>query len=142
MNKSKKNSEPDVKLIKHHIKDLSFENPQSINDNNVKNNNKNNISSTINFIYEPFENDFFSIIFKYSCEGYSKTTTNKLFLLELDYFGFFKIVNNKTNNEADFTKKGAELMLPFVKSIVEELSAKGGSIPLTFESLDFDIVKV
>ena len=31
-----------VKLIKHFIKDLSFENPQDINDNNAHNNNINN----------------------------------------------------------------------------------------------------
>ena len=142
MDKENKNSELGVTLIKHYIKDLSFENPQSIEENNAENNNNNNISANINFIYEPFENDFFSIIFKYSCECSSKTNSKKLFLLELDYFGFFKIMNNKSNNQVELTKKGAQLILPFVKSIVEDLSTKGGSIPLFVETIDFDLIKV
>ncbi len=142
MNKLNKNSEPGVKLIKHYIKDLSFENPQSIEENNIENNNNNNISAKINFIYEPFENDFFSIIFKYSCECSSKTSSKKLFVLELDYFAFFKNINNKSNNQAELTKRGAQLILPFVKSIVEDLTSKGGSVPLIIENIDFDLIKV
>ena len=142
MDKKNKNSELSVTLIRHFIKDLSFENPQSIEENNAENNNNNNISANINFIYEPFENDFFSIIFKYSCECSSKTNSNILFLLELDYFGFFKILNNKSNNQVELTKKGAQLILPFVKSIVEDLSSKGGSIPIFLENIDFDLIEV
>ena len=51
-------------------------------------------------------------------------------------------MNNKSNNQAELTKKGAQLMLPFVKSIVEDLSSKGGSIPLFVENIDFDLIKV
>ena len=142
MNKLNNNSELDVKLIKHYIKDLSFENPQSIKDNNAENNNNNNISASINLIYNPFENNFYSIIFKYSCECSSKISKKNLFLLELEYFGFFKILNNKSNNQTLFTKIGAQLLFPFVKSIVEDLSAKGGSIPITLEDTDFDLIKV
>ena len=142
MNKSNKKSKPDVTLIKHYIKDLSFENPQSIEENNSNNNNENNISANINFLFEPFKNDFFSIIFKYSCECTSKKNAKKLFFLELDYFGFFKIVNNKSNNQVELIKSGAQLILPFVKLIVEDISKKGGSIPLTIENIDFDLIKV
>tara|TARA_B100001093_G_scaffold407159_1_gene395745 strand:- start:831 stop:1259 length:429 start_codon:yes stop_codon:yes gene_type:complete len=141
MDKLNKNSELGVTLIKHHIKDLSFENPQSILDNNAENNNNNNISESVNFIYKPFDKDFFSIIFKYSCECSSKTNAKKLFLLELDYFGFFKIMNNKSDNQAELTKRGAQLIFPFVKSIVEDLSVKGGSLPITLRNLDFDLIK-
>ena len=142
MNKLSNNSELGVTLIKHYIKDLSFENPQSINENNAENNNNNNISANINFLYKPFKNDFFSIIFKYSCECSSKKDARNLFLLELDYFGFFKTMNNKPHNQVELIKSGAQLIFPFVKSIVEDLSTKGGSIPLTIENIDFDLIKV
>ena len=142
MDKENKNSELGVTLIKHYIKDLSFENPQSIEENNAKNNNNNDILANINFVYESFENNFFSLNFKYSCEGTSKTSNKKLFLLELDYLGFFKIVNNKSNNQVELTKRGAQLILPFVKLIIEDLSAKGGSVPLILENIDFDLIKV
>ena len=140
MDKLNKKSELGVTLLKHYIKDLSFENPQSIIDNNAQNNN-NNISESINFIYKPFENDFFSIVFKYSCECSSKTNAKKLFLLELDYFGFFKILDNKLNNQDELTKKGVQLIFPFVKSIIEDLSAKGGSLPISLRNLDLDLIK-
>ena len=143
MTKLNNNSDIDVTLLKHYIKDLSFENPQSIKDNMSENNNNNNISESVNIIYKPFENDFFSIIFKYSCECSSKINKQKLFLLELDYFGFFKIVNNNKSVSQDvLTKSGARLISPFIKSIVEDLSAKGGSIPITLELTNFDLIKI
>ena len=143
MNKLNNNSDLDVTLLRHYIKDLSFENPQSINDNKAENNNNHNFSANINITLKPFENDFFGIIFKYTCECSSKINKQKLFLLELDYFGFFKIVNNsKSISHDELTKRGAQLIFPFVKSIVEDLSAKGGSIPITLEVTDFDLIKV
>ena len=143
MNKFNSNSDLDVTLLRHYIKDLSFENPQSINDNKAENNNNNNISASINITHKPFENDFFSVIFKYSCDCTSKINKQKLFLLELDYFGFFKIVNNNKSVSQDaLTKSGAQLISPFIKSIVEDLSAKGGSIPITLELTNFDLIKI
>ena len=142
MTKLNNNSDIDVTLLKHYIKDLSFENPQSIKENNSKNNNDSNISANINFIFEAFENDFFSLIFRYSCECSSKTSEKKLFLIELDYFGFFKILSSKSDNQVQLTKRGAQLILPFVKSIVEDISTKGGSLPITLENIDFDLIKV
>ena len=35
--------------------DLSFENPQSINENNAENNNNNNISENMSFVHESFK---------------------------------------------------------------------------------------
>ena len=43
MKKVNENAEFDIKIIKHYITDLSFENPQSLNENNADNNNNNNI---------------------------------------------------------------------------------------------------
>ena len=80
-----------VEVIKHYIKDLSFENPQSIQENNLENNKNCNVSQNMSFVHTPFKNNFFSIIVKYYCECSSKKTGNKLLVLELDYFGFFKI---------------------------------------------------
>ena len=142
MNKLSKTSEVGITLVKHYIKDLSFENPQPIKENTAENNNNNNISASINFLYEPYENNFFSIILKYSCECSSKNNVKNLFLLELEYFGFFKIVDKKLDKQVELTKRGAQLILPFVKSIVEDISARGGSIPLTFENIHFDLIKI
>ncbi len=141
MSKLNKNATPSIKLIKNYIKDLSFENPQSINENNYENNNNNDISANIGFIYEPFKNNFFSVIMKYSCEC-SSTNGKKLFVLELDYFGFFKILGDTHISQSELTKAGAKLILPFVKSIIEDITKNGGSITISIEDIDFDLIKV
>ena len=130
----------DIEVIKHYVKDLSFENPQSIQENNLENNKNCNISQNMSFIHTPFKNNFFSIIVKYSCDCSSKKTGNKLLILELDYFGFFKILNN-TSNKANLTKAGAKLILPYVKSLIENITDKGGSIKISLEDVDLDLIK-
>ena len=129
-----------IKVVKHYIKDLSFENPQSINENNLENNKNCNLSQKMSFVHTPFKNNFFSIIVKYSCDCSSKKTGNKLIVLELDYFGFFKILNN-SSDKASLTKEGAKLILPYVKSIIEDITNKGGSIKITLENVDLDLIK-
>ena len=62
-------------------------------------------------------------------------------ILELDYFGLFKISNNESYNQTDLTKAGAKLILPFVRSIIEDITNKGGSVKITLEDVDFDLVK-
>ena len=141
MNKVNENEKFNIKLIKHYIRDLSFENPQSLNDNNAENNKNNNISENINFIHQIFENNFFGIAMKYSCDCSSTKINKKLFVLELDYFGFFKIIDNKSYNQAELTKEGVKLIFPFVKSIVENISNKGGSASISLKDIDFELVK-
>ena len=141
MKKVNENAESDIKIIKHYIRDLSFENPQSLNENNADNNNNSNISENMSFIHEPFEKSFFGITMKYSCECLSTRIEKKLFVLELDYFGLFKLVSNKSYNQADLPKVGAKLIFPFVKPIVEDISKKGGSVSITLKDIDFELVK-
>ncbi len=127
-----------IEVIKHYIKDLSFENPQSIQENNSENKNC-NVSHNMNFVHTPFKNNFFSIIVKYYCECSSKKTGDKLLVLELDYFGFFKILDS-SSNKANLTKEGAKLILPYVKAIIEDITNKGGSIKITLEDVDLDLI--
>ena len=131
-----------IKLIKNFIKDLSFENPQDINENNDINNKNGKISVNINVIYKPYNNNnFFSLILKYTFDCSSKDNKKKLFNLELDYFGFFKIVKKINYDKDALTKSGIKLLFPFIKEIVEGITLKGGSVPITLNEIDFDIVR-
>ena len=134
------NEDFDIEVVKHYIKDLSFENPQSIQENNSENNKNCNISQNMSFVHTSFKNNFFSIIVKYSCDCSSKKTGNKLLVLELDYFGFFKILNN-SSDKASLTKEGAKLILPYVKSIIENVTDKGGSIKISLKDVNLDLIK-
>ena len=79
-----------IKLIKSYIQDLSFENPQNVNENNAINNNSNNIDVNMNVIFKPYENNLFSLNVKYNLDCSSKQNKTKLFIL-VDYFWFFEI---------------------------------------------------
>ena len=141
MNKVNENAKFNVKIIKHYIKDLSFENPQSINENNAENNNSHSISENMNFVHESFKNNFFGVSLKYSCECTSTKIAKKLFVLELDYFGLFELINKESYSQAELTKEGAKLIFPFVKTIIENISDKGGSVSISLKDIDFEVIK-
>ena len=41
----------------------------------------------------------------------------------------------------EFAKKGAKLILPYVKSIIENITNKGGSLKITLKDVDLDLIK-
>ena len=131
------NKSDSIKLIKNYIHDLSFENPQNINENNSVNNNNNDIDVNMNVIYKPYNKNFFSLNLKYTLDCSSKKNNIILFNLELDYFGFFEILGENNHNQKLLTEKGVKLLFPFVKEIIEDITRKGGSIPILLNDVDF-----
>ncbi len=132
------NKDDSIKIIKNFIKDLSFENPQNINENNATNNNNNDIDVNMNVVYKPYKNNFFSLNLKYTLDCSSKNN-KKLFNLELDYFGFFEILDTKNHNQKLLTEKGLNLLFPFVKEIIEDITRKGGSVPILLNEVNFNL---
>ena len=137
VNVNKKNS---IKLLKNYIQDFSFENPQDINENNSINNNNNDIKINMNVIFKPYEKNFFSLTLRYSLDCCSKQNNKKLFNLELDYFGFFEILV-QNHNQKLLTEEGIKLLFPFVKEIIEDITQKGGSVPISLREIDFELKK-
>ena len=131
-----------IKLIKNFIQDLSFENPQSINDNNPVNNNNSNIDINMNIIFKPYENNLFSLNIKYNLDCSLKQNKMKLCNLELDYFGFFEILDEKIRDQKLLTEAGTKLLFPFVKEVIEDLTRKGGNVPILLNEVDFDLRKI
>ena len=130
------NKSDSIKLIKNYIHDLSFENPQNINENNSVNNNNNDIDVNMNVIYKPYNKNFFSLNLKYTLDCSSKNKI-KLFNLELDYFGFFEILGENNHNQKLLTEKGVKLLFPFVKDLIYDITRKGGSVPILLNEVDF-----
>ena len=135
------NKKDSIKIIKNFIQDLSFENPQNINENNSVNNNNNDIDVNMNVVYKPYNNNFFSLNLKYTLDCSSKKNKKKLFNLELDYFGFFEILVTNNHNQKFLTEKGIELLFPFVKEIIEDITQKGGSVPIVLNEINFNLKK-
>ena len=135
------NTDQKLKLIKHFIKDLSFENPQNINENNSINNNNNDLIVNMNVLFEPYKDNFFSLVLKYDFDCSSKNSGKKLFNLELDYFGLFKILDNNLHDQKTLVENGLTFIFPFAKKIIEDISKKGGSIVLSLDKIDFNLIK-
>ena len=136
------NKNDSIKIIKNFIHDLSFENPQNINENNSANNNNNDIDVNMNVVFKPYNSNFFSLNLKYTLDCSSKKNNEKLFNLELDYFGFFEILETINHNQKLLTEKGIELLFPFAKEIIEDITRKGGSVPILLNEVNFNLKKV
>ena len=100
------------------------------------------IDVNMNVFYKPYNNNFFSLNLKYTLDCSSKKNKKKLFNLELDYFGFFEILKQKNYNQKLLTEKGIKLLFPFVKEIIEDITRKGGSIPILLNEVDFNLKKI
>jgi len=138
MNKVNEFLRPQLNILNQYIKDLSYENPQSINQ--IQSDNiTSDVSLDMNAFYQSFDKDCFGITLKIIC--YSIFEKNKLFHLELDYFGFFKILNNINFEEDLLTNEAARLIFPFARSIVANLTQNGGSLPILLDNVDFNLIK-
>ena len=142
MNNVNVNNNVSIRLIKSFIQDLSYENPQNINENNHVNNKNNTLDISMNVIFKPYENNLFSLNIKYNLDCSTKQSKIKLFNLELDYFGFFEILNNNNDNHKLYTEIGIKVLFPFVKEIIEYTTQRGGSVPILLNETDFDLKKV
>ena len=131
------NQDYNIKLIKNFIQDLSFENPHNLNDNNSVNNNKIDFNTSV--IFKPYDDNNFSLILKYTLDCSSEENEKKLFNLELDYCGYFKILLNKNYDQKSLAEQGTKLLFPFVKEIIEDITRKGGSIPIQLNDIDFNL---
>ena len=95
----------------------------------------------MSFIHSSYENSFFSVVIKFACECSSKQNCDQLFVLELYYFGFFKIIDDNTHSQTELTKKGVKCILPFLKSVIKDVTNKGGSTPISIEDVHLDLIK-
>lgn len=140
MNNVNENKSNELELIRHYIKDLSFENPQDINQNKSNQNINYEISSNMNVIYKPYHNNFFSLIIKITLDCSSKMEKNKLSHLELDYFSLFKKLTENLDQKS-LTENGLKLIFPYAKTIIEEISNKGGCVPISLNDVNFNLVE-
>ena len=142
MNNVNVNKDDSIRLLKNFIKDLSFENPQKINENNVFHITNSVLNSNMNVFYKPYNNNnFFSLLLKYNFDCSSKDNKKILFNLELDYFGFFEILKQKNFDQEELIKNGIKILFPFVKEIVEDITRKGGSMPVSLNETNYNLIK-
>tara|TARA_B110000027_G_scaffold63580_1_gene68153 strand:+ start:981 stop:1409 length:429 start_codon:yes stop_codon:yes gene_type:complete len=138
MTNSNKKHTYQLQLIKKHIKDLSFENPQSISLVSIEKSTE-NINIDFSVISKPFDKDHIEVTLKIKCNC---SYENKiLFCLELDYLGFFKKINSVNINDDTITKEAIEHLFPSAKSIIHYISQNGGFVTISLDKLDLNNMK-
>jgi len=133
----------DIKMLRHYIKDLSFENLSETVENFQQNNPK--ILHNIDFNYKNYKSENsnykFSVSINYNCNLVSTTQNNNFLILELVYFGLFEVELKSKLDQDMLTKNALEKLYPYVKSIVEYITQRGSSIKVTLDDLNFDLLK-
>lgn len=130
----------DTTIVKHYIKDLSFENLCDLNNQNFEKNEV-KILDNVKVIFQTYNNDRFSVLFKYSCDCFFIEDKKRVFILEIDYFGLFKKNNMSEYSNDDLTKAGCGLIYPFLKPIVEYIAQNGAPINITLTEPDLNLIK-
>ena len=111
---------------------------QDIN-NQTQLNNEVKITDNIKAIYQSYNNDSFSVLLKYNCDCNNSQNDKKIFILEIDYFGLLKIINRDSYSQDLLTSNGCVILYPFLRSIIEDIIAKGGPFKISLKNLEFNL---
>ena len=130
----------ETKIIKNYIKDLSFENLQGINKQNFHKDDV-EFSDNINAIFQTYNEKNFSVLLKYTCDCSLNKKKEKVFILEIDYFGLFEIDKREDYTQDILTKSGIVLLYPKLKPLVEYISQNGSPLSISLNDLDFNLIK-
>jgi len=134
------NMSNDITIIKHYIKDLSFENLCDVNYQDFKKDDI-KISDNIRAIFQAYKDDNFSVLLRYSCDCLFLESKKNVFILEIDYFGLFKKNNMSNYSNDDLAKVGCILIYPILKPIIEYICKYGTPINISLKEPDFNLVK-
>lgn len=130
----------EVKIIKHYIKDLSFENLQDIN-NQIFKEDEIKFSDNISAIFQTYNEKNFSVLLKFTCDCSLVKNNEKCFILEIDYLGLFEVNKRENYSQDELTKRGCILLYPILKPIVEDITKKGTLFSISLNNLDFNLIK-
>ena len=130
----------EAKIIKHYIKDLSFENLQDLNNQNFKEDEL-KFSDNISAIFQTYNEKSFSVILKFICDCTLIKNNEKCFILEIDYFGLFEVDKRENYSQDELTKRGCILLYPILKPIVENITKKGTLFSISLNNLDFNLIE-
>ena len=140
MSNFKQSLDIEAKIIKHYIKDLSFENLQDINNQNFKQNEL-KFTDNITAIFQTYNEKNFSVLLKFICDCSLIKNNEKCFILEIDYLGLFEVNKRENYSQDELTKRGCILLYPILKPIVEDITKKGTLFSISLNNLDFNLIK-
>ena len=135
---SKKNDQLTVNV--QYIKDLSFESPNSPEALSNKDDTP-SINVNINVYAKPLKGNVYEV--SLSINGKAEKKDFKVFEIELIYAGVFTMPNIKLNDEEIKRKilvEAPQLLFPFARSIISNVTRDGGFMPLIIQPMDFELL--
>ena len=129
-----------LKVNVQYIKDLSFENPNSPK-SLTENKEPPNINVDINVFAKPFDKKVYEV--SLSIGGKANKNDLKIFEIELVYAGIFTLPDVEFTDEEEkklVLIEAPQLLFPFARSIIAELTRDGGFMPLIIQPIDFAIL--
>lgn len=136
------NSQSEPKIIPkiQYIKDLSFENPNPVESLSLISNNqsKSLMQPQIDLkINKLTLEEHFEVEVRVQARA-SAEHDKQIFHIELLYGGIFQLVNmNTEQTQIVLSTRCPELLFPYVRNIISEVTQQGGLPPLMLEPIDF-----
>lgn len=125
---------PNVRLVSHFIRDLSFENVAA--QDGVPPGGQPDISVHVNLDAGALTETRVQVAMK--IESKAVTGEQTRFLIELDYVGVFDLVNiPKEHVHPALFIECPRLLLPYARRVVSDITRDGGFPPLMLDNVDF-----
>lgn len=116
------------------IKDVSFENPGILSKNLKTEKPKINVICDVNS--QPIGEDVYDVTLKIEVEA--KINENPIFIIDLSYSGIFTLKQiEEKEKESILLIYCPNLLFPFIRQIIYNLSLDGGHPPLILNPIDF-----
>lgn len=125
---------PQLKILAHYIRDLSFENVAAIEGTQAQGTPEINV--TVNLDAAGAGDNRYQIAMKINASA--KTGESTRFLVELDYVSVFEIVNVPQEHIHPFLFiECPRQILPYARRVVSDVTRDGGYPPLMLDNVDF-----
>ena len=129
--------QPKMQVLGQFIRDRSFENVLS--QKGIQGEVQPDINVQVNLDAKKREADHqYEVMIKLNIESKTKTSGDKLFLLEIEYAGIFSIQGVPEDQMHPFLLiECPRMIFPFLRRIVSDVTRDGGFPPLNLDNIDF-----
>jgi preprotein translocase subunit SecB len=125
---------PQVKILAHFVRDLSFENVGAIEGTAAQG--APEIAVQVNLDGKNIGENRYQVNMRLSAKAVSSGGTR--FMAELDYAGIFSMTNvPETHTHAMMFIECPRLILPFARRVIADVTRDGGYPPLMLDNIDF-----
>jgi preprotein translocase subunit SecB len=132
--KDTNNLQGSVIINAQYIKDLSFENPRA--PESLMENEKPNINIDLDVKADHIHDEMFEVIISVSIRAITDNTT---FVIDLSYAGLFTLTDVPDQNarEIILLVHCANILFPYVRRVISDITRDGGFPPLMLAPVDF-----